>query len=435
MARVLLVLPAGTYRAEEYLAAARALHVEVVVASDVAPPLAATMGARFVTVPLDEPERAATLLAAHDDLVGIDAVVAADDEGLLVAALTSERLGLTHSPPEAVRATRDKAAMRARFAAGEIAQPRFEVVGADRPAEVAAAAVRVGLPVVVKPTSLAGSRGVIRADTPDAARAAARRIGAILADAGEPESSPLLVERFVPGPEVAVEAICSGGRFELVTVFDKPDPLDGPFFEETIYLAPTALPEPLAALVVATAERAAAALGLTDGPVHAELRVPAALDPLATPPVAVLEVAGRTIGGRCSKAFALEGGATLEQLQLARALGRTDPPARLEGPAGVLMIPIPASGRLVEVRHLDEVRAIEAVTGVDITIPVGQTVRSLPEGDRYLGFVFAAAPTRDAVERALRRARSRIEVVVEPLGPTGVREATAAGGEADTVSR
>jgi biotin carboxylase len=408
-----LILPTGTYRAEEYLAAARRLGVEVVTASERPQALAGQMGDRFLHLPLDDPARAAEVVVERAARLPIDAVVAVDDEGLLVAALASERLGLRHSPPAAVRLTRDKAAMRRCFEAAGVPQPRFSVVEPGEPTGAARAAQQLGCPVVVKPCSLSGSRGVIRADSPAEAAAAAARIAPILAEAGEPPLSPLLVEELVAGAEVAVEAVASAGSLDLVAVFDKPDPLDGPFFEETIYVTPSRLPTAALERVERAVREAVNAIGLTDGPVHAEARVAGAGS--STPRPAVLEVAARTIGGRCSKALALEGGATLEDLVVAVALALPAPPARLAGPAGVLMIPIPSSGTLREVRHVGQVRALPGVTGVELTVPVGRAIRALPEGDRYLGFVFAAGGTPEEVEDALRRAEELLEVEVEPV--------------------
>lgn len=411
MPTVVLILPTGTYRAEEYLASARRLGATVITASERAQALAETMGERFVEVPLGDPEQAAELIVERARLVQVDAVIGVDDQGLLAAALASERLGLRHSPQAAVRLTRDKAAMRRCFAAAGVDQPRFVVVDPGRGAPAAAAAEQLARPVVVKPCSLSGSRGVIRADRPEDAAAAAERIAAILADAGERPGAPLLVEEFVGGPEVALEGILTDGELEVIAVFDKPDPLEGPYFEETLYVAPSRLPRPALQQVVSGARAAVRAMGLTDGPVHAELRVP---DPAAPAPRAVvLELAARTIGGRCSKALALPGGATLEDLVLARALGAPAPEPRLAGPAGVLMVPIPRTGILRAVRHVDRVRELPGVMGVEITVPLGRPIRALPEGDRYLGFVFAAAATAAEVEQALRRAEDLLEVEVE----------------------
>jgi biotin carboxylase len=435
VARILLILPTGTYRADEYLGAAERLGVEVVVGSERGQALAAQMGERFVELPLDDPPEAARRIVAQarrDPRLGLDAAIGVDDQGLLTAALAAEELGLRHNPPAAVALTRDKAAMRQAFSAAGVPQPSYEMVaggggrgGGDFAAD---AASRLGPAVVVKPCSLSGSRGVIRADSPAEARAAALRIGAILEGEGEPAGSALLVESFIPGPEVAVEGILRDGQVEIITIFDKPDPLDGPYFEETLYLSPTNLSPHLREAVVGATTAAVGALGLTEGPFHAELRVPGAVGALtaATPGevVAVLEVAARTIGGRCSKAMVLEDGSSLEELVILNALGRPYPTPALASPCGVLMIPIPSSGTLVTVAGIDEVRTRPFITGVEITIPLGRPVRALPEGDRYLGFVFAAGESRAGVEAALREAEEILDVEVD----------TELDGARDTVS-
>ncbi|MGH2579880.1 MAG: ATP-grasp domain-containing protein, partial [Actinomycetota bacterium] len=288
MARLLLLLPTSTYRAGDFLQAARALGAEVVVASERRQALAGVMGHRALTVNCKNPDEAADSIARLAARKPLDAVVAVDDEGVLVAALAGQRLGLAHNPPDAAARSRDKAAMRRALEDAGVPQPEFRMAGPD--ADVAGLAAEVGLPCVVKPVSLSGSRGVIRADDREAAVVAAKRVRAILADAGEDPEAPLLVERYIPGDEVAVEGLLRGGTLEPLAVFDKPDPLEGPYFEETIYVTPSRLPpETLGAIVRMTAD-AAAALELVEGPIHAELRTDGGR-------AWVLELAARSIGG------------------------------------------------------------------------------------------------------------------------------------------
>jgi biotin carboxylase len=414
VARVLLLIPSATYRAGDFLDAARALGVEVVIGTEEAHALDGVMGTRALEVPLDDPHRAADVIVAHDDLTPLDAVIAVDDMGTLVAAEASARLGLHHNPPDAVAAARDKLAMRVRLAAFEVPQPAFAPLAAGAgPQEVAAVATGVGLPCVIKPTSLSGSQGVLRADTPEDAVAVAARVRRIATGAGVDPGAPLLVERFAPGPEVAVEGLLVAGALQPLAVFDKPDPLDGPAFEETIYVTPSRLaPGDLAAVLAATAA-ATSALGLVDGPVHAELRV---RDDRAV----VIEVAARTIGGLCSRALSFSTGRSLEELVIAHALGRALGATGAQGASGVLMVPIPRAGTLVEVAGQAEARAVPGVTDVQITIAPGRAVAPVPEGNRYLGFVFARDSTPDRVERALRRAGDCLDVRVDdgPPPPT-----------------
>ncbi len=415
MARLLLLVPSATYRARDFLDAARALGVEVVIGTEEAHALAELMGGRTLEVPLDDPNEAARVIVAHDAVLPIDAVIAVDDVGTLVAAEASAQLGLRHNPPDAVAATRDKLAMRARLAAMEVPQPAFAALRAGAgPEEVAAVVGAVGLPCVIKPTTLSGSQGVLRADTVAEAQAVAERVRHIATAAGVDPAAALLVEQFAPGPEVAVEGLMVTGELRALAVFDKPDPLDGPAFEETIYVTPSRLaPGDLAAVLAATSA-ATVALGLVEGPVHAEVRVRHAR-------ASVIEVAARTIGGLCSRTLSFSTGRSLEELVIAHALGLALGETGAQGASGVLMVPIPRAGTLVGVDGQDEARQVPGVTELQITIATGRAVAPVPEGNRYLGFVFARDSTPARVERALRRAWACLEVRVEE----GVDDGTA----------
>jgi biotin carboxylase len=407
VARLLLLVPSATYRARDFLDAARALGVEVVIGSEHSHAMAESMGARALEVPFDDPTEAARVIVAHDAVTPLDAVIAVDDTGTLVAALASAQLGLRHNPPDAVAAARDKLEMRARLAAFEVPQPAFAPLAAGAgPGEVAAVVGALGLPCVIKPATLSGSQGVLRADTPEQAVTVAARVRRIATGAGVDPGSPLLVERFAPGPEVAVEGLVVSGQFQALAVFDKPDPLEGPAFEETIYVTPSRLAPDDQAAVIAAAAAATAALGLVDGPVHAELRV------RHSRPV-VIEVAARTIGGLCSRALSFSTGRSLEELVIAHALGLPLGTTGALGASGVLMVPIPRAGTLVEVGGQDEARAVAGVTDVEMTIAPGRAVAPVPEGNRYLGFVFARDSTPARVERALRRAWALLDVRVD----------------------
>ena len=378
------------------------------VASERRQALAGVMGHRALTVNCRNRDEAADRIVRLAARKPLDAVVAVDDEGVLVAALAAQRLGLAHNPPDAAARSRDKAAMRRALEDAGVPQPEFRMAGPD--AEVAGLAAEVGFPCVLKPVSLSGSRGVIRADDPEAAVVAAKRVRAILADAGEDPEGPLLVERYIPGDEVAVEGLLRGGTLEPLAVFDKPDPLEGPYFEETIYVTPSRLPpETLDAIVRMTAD-AAAALGLVEGPIHAELRTDAGR-------AWVLELAARSIGGLCSRSLRFGVGVTLEEVILRHALGLPIDDLRRESAAsGVMMIPIPRAGILQEVRGQDRARAVPGIAGLELTIGPGRHVMPLPEGDRYLGFLFARADGPDGVEHALRTAHGHLEIVIGAQG-------------------
>jgi biotin carboxylase len=403
VARVLIVLTSSSYRVADFVDAAGSLGVELAIAGDAEPPLG--MSDRFVAVDCDDPEGSAQAIADLAASTPVDAIVAADDQGVEMAARAAELIGLPQNRAEAAAATRDKALLRAALDRAEVPQPVFELLEDD--ADPAAVAGRVGFPVVVKPRTLSGSRGVIRADDPAGVVTAADRVRGIRRAAGAADL-PLLVERFVPGPEVSVEGMLWDGELEVLAIFDKPDPLDGPFFEETMFVTPTRLPPATARGVVDLVRRAVAAIGLAHGPVHAEVRIG------PEGPV-LIEVAARSIGGLCGRAlrFGLMGTA-LEVMILRQALGmRKESLRRERRPVGVLMVPIPGAGTLRATTGGEEAAAVPGVTAIEWSIPLGSHVEPVPEGDRYLGFVFARADSAEAVEEALREAGSRLKIQID----------------------
>ena len=405
MARVLLLVPARTYRATDFLIAASRMGLELVVGSDGALPLG---GHPVVRVNPNDPERSVARLVAESGPV--DAVVAADTPMLVLAAAAAARLGLPHNRVEAVRAAADKATQRRRWAAAGVAQPAFRIVPAGASEDALQdAAARVGYPCVVKAVSLSGSQGVLRADDGAAAADAARRIRQILRVAGRPTDEPLLVEAYIPGWELSVDGLLTRGELTVTAVFDKPDTPEGPTFEETVLLTPSRLPQQILCEALRAAERAAGALGLRYGPIHAELRLDTRHRGQRP---TMLELAARSIGGLCSRALCFLDGASLEQLVLANALDRHVTTQRLAQPAGVLMLHVERAGVLHAVHGRTQAAAVPGITGLSITTPVGQPVQPLPEGDRYLGFVFAEAATHQEVQEALRAARRRLRVVI-----------------------
>src|SRR5262245_60461731 len=346
MDRLLLLLPTTTYRTEDFLAAARKLDVDIVCASERPNALEARLPDHFLTLDFADPDAAAATVAGFEETHPLRAVVGVDDLTSVAAAAIAERLGLTSSGVAAVTTARDKYQMRQCLAAAGVPIPRFRRIAlADDPY---LAARGVAFPCVLKPLTLSASRGVIRANNIDQFMAAFRRIAALLArddvSVSGDSAQYLLAEAYVPGIEVALEGLLIGGRLHTLALFDKPDPLEGPFFEETIYVTPSRLPAETQAAVAAETRWAARALGLTEGPVHAELRVNAA-GPW------VIEIAARTIGGLCSRTLRFGAGVTLEEMVVRHALGiETDSLDREAQAAGVMMIPIPGGGVFRQVR-------------------------------------------------------------------------------------
>jgi len=277
------------------------------------------------------------------------------------------------------------------------------------PATDVAAAARY--PCVIKPLRLAASRGVIRADNPNAFVDAQTRLAAILAQPGIAGcgewAEQYLVEDFIGGPEVALEGLVVAGRLRVLAIFDKPDPLDGPFFEETIYVTPSRLPDAAQAAIAECAQAAVTALDLREGPIHAELR-------WNKDGAWLIELAARPIGGRCSAALKFGDGVTLEELIVRHALGMPLPSLEREArPSGVMMLPVPHSGTLRAIRGQTEAARVPGIDAVQVTVAPGQTLVAWPEGSRYVGFIFAHGDTPELAEAALRAAHQQIELVIE----------------------
>ena len=397
-------MPTTTYKAEDFLEAALGLGVEVVVGSEERASLESRSGGTTMTLDFRRPERRLDAIRDAHAERPFDAIVGTDDESTLLAALAAESLGLEHNPPDAVRAARSKPQARERMRAAGLRVPEFRMLPLEAGPREAAPAI--DYPCVLKPLALSASRGVLRADDPDAFAAAFERVAAIVreADAGD----ALLVESYIPGEELALEGLLHEGELEVLALFDKPDPLRGPTFEETIYVTPSRKAQAERQAIADEVAAGCRALGLRHGPVHAELRMHDGRPWL-------LEVAPRTIGGLCSRTLRFGTGISLEELVLRHALGLEFPDhARERLAAGVMMIPIPRAGVLQGVDGLDEARAVPGIEDVEISLRRGSEVRPLPEGHQYLGFLFARAEEPAAVEQALREAHGRLAIRIEP---------------------
>ena len=409
MTRVLLLIPTASYRAPDFMAAAAKLGLEIVVGSDRGQPVAEMFPGRTLTASFATPEEGARTVATFADAYPLDAVVAVDDTGTVLAARAAQMLALSHNAVEAAEATRNKAVLRERLAAAGLPSPAFRLSSLDEDAERVAA--EVAYPCVVKPLSLAASRGVIRADDARSFVAAVRRLSAILerpdvAEECGATARAYLVEGYIPGDEVSLEGLLREGTLHPLALFDKPDPLQGPFFEETIYVTPSRLAAEQKREIADCVQRATRALGIVEGPVHAELR-------LNADGIWPLDIAARTIGGLCARTLRFGTGMALEEIVLRHATGAPiDSFEREAAAAGVMMIPIPAQGRLTAVQRLDEARAVAGIEEVTMTLRVGQVVEPLPEGGEYLGFIFAKAETPAQVEGALRAAHSRLRFAI-----------------------
>ncbi len=404
--RVLLLVTPSSYRGSAFSAAAERLGIDIVHGVDLPKTLSrewnVPLGLDFSK--LEDAVQQIEIFARENP---IDAIISVDDSATVLAALASSRLGLPANSPDAALAARDKLVMRRMLLTHGVPVPGFF----PYPANIDEVEISrdIVYPVVVKPTHLSGSRGVIRADDSDEFVRAFRRARQVIELNGQRlEDATILVEDFIPGFEVALEGLLDDGELQVLALFDKPDPLDGPFFEETIYVTPSRLAAEVQQAIADCTQQAAQALGLRQGPVHAELRV-------NDRGPWIVEVAGRSIGGLCSTILEFGTGSTLEDLILLQATGSKMTSVGLNDAAvGVMMIPIPKRGVLRQVNGVETAKRVSGVTGIEITARLNHPIVPLPEGASYLGFIFAKGDTPGEVEQSLRDSHEHLEFRIAP---------------------
>ena len=421
--RLLLIAPFGSYRTAPFLAAASARADVVLVSEGTANVVSSGLpGLRLPLHDLDACERA--VRKEMDRGGAFQAVLGLDDWGTEVAGALAPRLGLTANPPQALAIARRKDRARAVLQAAGVPVPWHRVLALDA---ALPALTDLPYPLVLKPVALSGSRGVMRTDDESGLRSAIARLRTILGRDERAVWNRALVERFVPGFEIALEGLLTAGVLRTLAIFDKPEPLDGPFFEETYYITPSRLDAAMREAVREVVERGARAYGLREGPIHAECR-------LNAEGVWVIEIAARTIGGLCGRLLRFGTGLSLEELVVRHALGEEVAAGVREGAAGVLMIPIPGLGILKRVEGLMAADRVPGVVEVVIDAREGQELVPLPEGASYLGFVFAEGPDPTMVYEALKTAHGHLRFVLAPVWRPTLMPAGGAVTDATTIA-
>jgi predicted ATP-grasp superfamily ATP-dependent carboligase len=428
--RLLLFAAKLGYQTRSLDEAARRLGVEVVFVTDRCHQLDDPWGDRAIPVHFEAPEPAAFAVleavrgwsanggpAGSNSAASVDGILAFGDRPAVVAAYVARGLGIAHNHPAAVEACRSKLRMREVFRDAGLRGPWFRTVAVSPAPEPSL--LGISYPCMLKPMSLSASQGVVRANSREEFVAAAERIRRLLASPEilarrEADSDRMIVEEYIPGREVAVEGLLTDGELRVLAIFDKPDPLEGPYFEETIYTTPSRFSAREQGDIERSARDAVRALGLTQGPVHAEFRINEA-------GVWPLEVAPRPIGGLCAKAlrFAVPvpGGAGetigLEELLLRQALEFPGADwARQTEASGVMMIPVPKSGMFEHVDGVEAARSVAEITEIEITARLHDYIAAWPEGSSYLGFIFARGAQAEDVERALREAHAKLRFTI-----------------------
>jgi biotin carboxylase len=407
MSRLLILASKLGYQTRSFADAAKALGTDVVFASDRCHQLEDPWADGAIAVRFEEPEEAARRIVKQSFVRPVDGVIALGDRSTTTAAFTARALGFAYNSPESVENCRSKLRQREVLRDSGLPVPGFFSFRLDK--RVEKILPRVQFPCVVKPLRLAASQGVIRANSPEEFQAAVERIKHLLESpevkvTREPDLDRLIVERYIPGGEVAVEGLLTRGKLRVLAVFDKPDPLEGPYFEETLYVTPSRLPDDVYDRLLDCADRTVHALGLTHGPVHSEFRI-------NNEGPWVLEAAPRPIGGLCSRALRFGPDRIfLEELLVRHAMGLPGTDLDREDDAsGVMMIPVPKSGVLGKVEGEDQARATPGIEDIQITARLHDAIAAWPEGASYLGFLFAHGKTPAEVEAALRQAHRQLK--------------------------
>ena len=412
--RVLLLFTTTGYQAAAFQAAGEKLGVTVVAASDRCHVLEDPWRDGAIALRYEDPYGAAQTIVEYAAEHPVDGIVAIGDMPTIPAAIACEALGIPFHQPYAAFACHDKFEFRSLLEGAGLPGPRFARIAAD--SNSPSLPPELQFPCVLKPLSLSASRGVIRANNANEFAAGFRRIQRLLREPDiqmmqDDAANWILVEEYLQGLEVALEAILDHGKFYVLAIFDKPDPLEGPYFEETIYVTPSRLPEDVQSEIARAAALAAHAVGLYHGPAHAEIR-------LTPQGPRVLEIAARPIGGLCARALRFENGWSLEELIIRHFLGEVVVSvAREKAASGVMMIPVPTDGVLDEVRGEDAARGVAGIEDVRITAKTKQKLIAWPEGSSYLGFIFSRGDSPADVERALREAYRRLEFRITPVLP------------------
>ena len=406
--RVLVIAPHGSYRTAPFITAANNLNVDVLIASQGEHSIVSDY-VKGLHIDFQNEALAIEIILTEASKYAFSAIIGTDDTTTELAAKLAKKLSLPHNDPQAVKTAQRKDLARDCLKKSKVNIPLFDLLTTTKP--LAEQTIQVTFPAVIKPVVLSASRGVIRVNNELELQQAVDRIKTMLLEERQIDKSIreiLLLEEFIPGKEVAIEGMLYNGELDVLAIFDKPDPLDGPFFEETYYITPTSFSEKTQQEIKQTVLESCQVYGLTEGPIHAECRI-------NENGVWVLEVAARTIGGMCGRLLSVGTGYSLEELVLLHAMGQRVEIKKVESAAGVLMIPIPSAGILKRVEGLLEAQRIPFISELSIEVRDGYELVPLPEGNSYLGFIFAEAPTVEETEQALRDAHDCLNIVIAPL--------------------
>ena len=407
---VILIIPSASYRTGPFMNAIRKLDLKVLVISDKSQVFSGKYPDNLIIINFNHWKDKSVEISKWAKNNGLKAVIGVDEESIVLAANLSNFLNVDHNSIESVLLTKNKYLMRTELKKTGLCSPWFKIFSIYESSNKIIN--EISFPCVIKPTFLSGSRGVMRVNTKKELSEGIKTLNELLSldelrkRAGK-QSDYIMIEEYIPGKEVAIEGIVSEGKLTMLAIFDKPELLEGPTFEETIIVTPSVLTKKIQYSLLETLQVVVKALGIVKGPVHAEARINRNGN-------YILECASRSIGGLCSKVLEFQGGISLEELILRSYLGRNIEKSKLIGNArGVMMMPTEKKGILKEIGGVKDALVVNGVTDLQITVKPGEKLQPLPKGDRYLGFIFAEGNNQEFVINALKNAWSKIEIVLE----------------------
>lgn len=402
--RLLIIAPPGSYRLAPYIKAAKKLGLIPQIASTSQLSVIPSSN-EGIHLDLSQPDKALEIILSAAKTTPFAGILGSDDVTIELASRAAKRLGLPHNPPQATKFTQRKDLAREFLFSAGINIPWHKKIHINDQLNK----LDLTFPIVIKPLNLSGSRGVIRANNLNELQQAIEKIKPIIKDTyDEYAKEHVLIEQYIQGFEIALEGLLHENELMTLAVFDKPDPLEGPYFEETYYITPSRISNKVLEDCTDQVLKCCRAFGLLTGPVHAELRIDENNKPW------ILEVAARTIGGDCSQSLKPSSEYSLEELVISYAINQPIKPEPQQRSSGVLMIPVPKAGILKRVEGLTEAQKVNYITSLTIDIPSGSEVQCLPESSSYLGFIFAEAETTAEVETALRAAHDKLNFIIQP---------------------
>jgi len=418
---ILLIAQPFSYRINAYLEAAKHLGFTVLLASDGKNSLV-TEVSNAIQIQFEHPQEALRKILAALKNQSISAVICCDDSTINLASLVAQALGLIHNHPDSAQISQRKDLARQALKQHKCAVPPFQLINLNNPN--LKKLKNLSFPVVIKPIHLSASKGVIRCNFMSELETNCQRLKAIVDNTGtEYEQSHALIERYIDGDEVAIEAYMKKGKLYPLVIFDKPEPLIGPYFEETIYVTPSRHSITIQQDIIKQVEKACIAYGLVTGPIHAECRIESSNGSgsnNSSTKAWILEVASRNIGGECARTLDVSGHFSLEELSIALAANIEDyQPEKITGSRGVMMIPIPKAGVLNTIKGIEGAKQVPLIDDVIISINSGHELIPLPAGNQYLGYIFASGKDSEAVTHAIKEAHEKLIFDIKPVWKIG----------------